>query len=204
MKKITLSLLAICGLVTLVVLATCASWFVDRGHVRAYDTRPVTGTVYHIVNRHSNKFLEVYNGVRQDDALVDQYHANGCTCQNWAFCLANSSMQPNAFYLYNVGTSGGETTYVLHVPYASIAPQMILEQYHQVRGDLSEEWQVIVAQDKGYVYLQNVNSHLIADDYLFSSNDMSAVIQWIFNGKGTDNQQWQLRPVPGASPFTCP
>ena len=74
---------------------------------------------------------------------------------------------------------------------------MILEQYHQVRGDLSEEWQVIVAQDKGYVYLQNVNSHLIADDYLFSSNDMSAVIQWIFNGKGTDNQQWQLRPVPG-------
>ena len=209
MNKKTLLLLAICGLVTLMVLVICVSWFVNRRvSVRAYDTQPVTGTVYTIVNRHSNEFLEVYNDVRQDSAFVDQRSANGCACQYWAFCSVDSSLQSNAFYLYNVGTSGEGTNYVLHVPYASTIPQMILEQYHQVSGDLSEEWQITIAQDNGqsngYVYLQNVNSHLVADDYLFSKDDMSAVIQWSFNVGGTDNQQWQLRPVPGASPFACP
>jgi hypothetical protein len=211
MEKRTLPLLVICGLVVLVALVTSASLLIGRVHARAYDTQPAAGTVYHIVNRNSNKLLEVYNGIQQDTALVDQHSATGCTCQNWAFCVANSSTQPNAFYLYNVGTSGGGTHYVLHVPYSATVLGVILEQYHQASGDPSEEWQVIAAQDNGqdngYVYLQNVNSHLVADDYLFSGYDMSAVEQWSYNGGqnvGYNNQQWQLQPVSGASPFTCP
>ncbi len=180
MKKGRMFFLPICGLALTLVLTSFVS-----SPARADATRFILPQVYHIVNRNSGKLLEVYNNVRQNGALVDQWETSGCQCQQWRFIIANPSSGPKwIYYIKNIGTGKN-----LDVNQFSAAQGVQLQVWN-FNGGTNQQWTINKTASRGYATIKNVGNQLVLGVSSERTDDGAPVVQW--GDTGVFDQQWTL------------
>ncbi|MEU3891867.1 RICIN domain-containing protein [Streptomyces sp. NPDC029041] len=140
--------------------------------------KPVTGTNYRVVNRHSGKSLAVADGSTGDGALVVQKTDGGAWTINSA---------PGGAYTLSYVSTGK----VLDVDGFKSTVGLQLQQW-SATGGTNQRWFLRPNSD-GYFTIVSHDSGLAADVYGWNSSDGAKVVQYTA-GDGA-NQQWQLVPA---------
>ncbi|MFD2656424.1 RICIN domain-containing protein [Gracilibacillus thailandensis] len=137
---------------------------------------------YQIVNRNSGKLLEVTNASTSDGANIQQWTANGCSCQNWSIVRKGDGY-------YNIlNQNSGKAIDVYDFSTANGAN---IVQWSNLNG-INQQWSIIQNTD-GYLRFINRNSGKTLEVEAKSSEDGGNVVQWSDN-KGA-NQQWNIEQV---------
>ena len=145
--------------------------------------RTLPDGTYVIVNKKSNKVLDVYNGGTGDGANVDQWGWSGGNNQKWTLThLGNGQYQA-------VGVASGK---LLEVAGASTANGANVQIWPSNNNNC-QKWTVIPAGNGNYKLL-NVNSGKAVDVSGGSTADGANVLQWPYGGG--DNQQWRISIAP--------
>jgi len=153
-------------------LALCT----DAGHT-------VPNGTYRILNRNSNKALEVYNGSTTSGATLDQWTYNGGTNQRWTF-----ADQGNGQYQI-LGVASGKA---VDVNGNSTADGALIDIWPW-SGANNQRWTLTPTGD-GYFTLTSVNSGKVIDVSGGSTADGASVIQ--YHSVGSNNQQWTFTIAP--------
>ncbi len=150
--------------------------FTDQG-------RTISNGTYRLLNRKSNKALDVQNGSTADGAAVVQWGWNGGNNQKWTF-----ADQGNGQYQI-LGVASGKA---LDVAGNSTANGAALDIWPWT-GANNQRWTLTPAGD-GFFRLTAVHSGKTADVNGGSTADGATVIQWPY-GNAT-NQQWSITLAP--------
>ncbi|MGD9211757.1 MAG: RICIN domain-containing protein [Desulfobacteraceae bacterium] len=143
------------------------------------DTDVETGVNYRIINRNSNKLLEVENADTSDGANVVQWTNNGHACQQWQF-----EDTGDGYYLIRNANSGK----LLEVSYADTSDSANVAQWSDTEH-ICQQWSLQSTGDGYYIFI-NRNSGSALDVLEWSSDDGANIIQW--PNHGGKNQQWKL------------
>jgi hypothetical protein len=145
--------------------------------------RTVLDGTYRVVNKKSNKVLDVYNNGTADGSNVDQWTWNSGNNQKWTITsLGNGQYQA-------VGVGSGK---LLEVAGASLANGANVDIFTSNNNNC-QKWTIIPAGD-GFFKFLNVNSGEAADVSGGSTADGGNVLQWPYSG--ADNQLWRLSLTP--------
>ena len=145
--------------------------------------RTLQDGTYRIVNKKSNKVLDVYSDGITDGSNVDQWGWNGGNNQKWAVTyLGNGQYQA-------MGVGSGK---LLEVANASTANGANVQIWSS-NGNNCQKWTITPAGDGNYKFL-NVNSGKAVDVSSGSTADGANVIQWPYSG--ADNQLWRISIAP--------
>ena len=145
--------------------------------------RTLQDGTYRIVNKKSNKVLDVYNSGTTDGSNVDQWGWSGGNNQTWTVTyLGNGQYQA-------MGVGSGK---LLEVAGASTANGANVQIFTS-NGNNCQKWTITPAGDGNYKFL-NVNSGKAADVSGGSTADGGNVIQWPYSG--ADNQLWRISITP--------
>ncbi len=145
--------------------------------------RTLQDGTYRIVNKKSNKVLDVYNNGITDGTNVDQWSWNGGNNQKWTVTsLGNGQYQA-------VGVGSGK---LLEVAGASTANAANVQIWSSNNGN-GQKWTITPAGDGNYKFL-NVNSGKAVDVNGGSTADGANVLQWPYSG--ADNQLWRISIAP--------
>ena len=138
---------------------------------------------YLLVNRRSNKVIDVSGGSTANGAPLVQWSYNGADSQKWDLASLGSGQ-----YSFT-GVASGD---VIDVSGGSTADRarLIIWPYS---GANNQRWTVTPAGD-GYYKLLAVHSGKAADVASGSTADGANIIQWPYNA--SENQQWSLNLVP--------
>lgn len=138
---------------------------------------------YRIVNRKSNKAMNVNGGGTSDGSTIVQWGYSGANNEKWDLVY-----QGNGQYRID-GVASGKS---LDVTSGSTANGAILDIFTW-SGANRHRWTVQPTAD-GYWKITNVNSGKVADVSGASTADGANIIQWPY-GDG-DNQQWSITVAP--------
>ncbi len=211
MKKGTILLLPICGLALTLVITSFVNF-----PAKASATSPLLGHIYNIVNKNSDKLLEVYNGDPSNGAPVDQWASSGCHCQNWQFEVADYSSNGTTndtsyiYYIVNEKTGG-----YLGVPQSSSAGTQVEDFILSSSSSSSPpsssssssygtnlEWTINETEYPGYATITNVSSGLVLGIDQGSLEDGAKVVQWQDNG--TSDHEWNFDCVENCDSSSSP
>ncbi len=145
-------------------------------------TLPDSTDSYYIVNRNSEKALNVRGGSASDSAVIEQYSNGGWDSQKWKFISAGSG-----YYRIENVRSGK----VLDISGKSTADGAACIQY-TYNGGYNQMWQLVESSD-GYFKIKNRNSGKILDINAMSVADGAECIQYTDNGGW--NQMWSFVPA---------
>lgn len=138
---------------------------------------------YRVLNRNSNKAMDVQNGSTVDGTPVIQWTYSGSNNQQWTFTNQGSGQ-------YQIlGVASGKA---LEVYQGSSNNGAILDIWPPNTGN-NQKWTITPTGD-GYFKLTAVNSGKVADVNGGSTADGAGLIQWPY-GAGL-NQQWTITLVP--------
>lgn len=149
----------------------------ETGEVAVANASFVTGNVYEILNRNSNKSLIISDSSTLD--IVSQWDYSGSLNQQWKL----NSLHKADFSILNVSSgksldiSGG----------SSVAGAGIIQSNYS--GTTSQQWQ-ITDIGFGYYKIINKNTGQALDVNGSSVSNGAGIIQWYWTS-GT-NQQWQI------------
>jgi hypothetical protein len=139
----------------------------------------ISGATYKLINRNSEKALDVSNASTVNGGDVIQWTYNDVNNQKWQITDLG-----NGYYkLINVNS-----TKALDVSTSSTADGGDVIQW-SYNGGNNQKWQIIDLGN-GYYKLMNVNSGKALDIYNESTTNGGNVVQWSDNGGY--NQQWQI------------
>jgi hypothetical protein len=131
---------------------------------------------YQLVNRKSNKVMDVYNLGTADGTPIDQWTYNGGSNQKWDIAWqGNGQYRATDVNSGKVIDNGGTSTRGV---------QLSINTWN---GGTSQLWKVVPDSD-GFFHITSVNSGLAADVSGASTADGAKVIQWTYSG--ADNQLW--------------
>lgn len=150
----------------------------------------VSGAVYKLINRNSQKALGVSADATNDGAEVIQWTDNGKTSQQWKI-----SDTGEGYILLNVNANKA-----LDVDNSSTKDGGDVLLWRD-NGQTNQRWYLQSVGD-GYYTLENVNSGKLLDVEKESRDDGGNVIQWGANGGA--NQQWKLVRVDQTAPSPSP
>jgi regulation of enolase protein 1 (concanavalin A-like superfamily) len=145
--------------------------------------RTLPNGTYRILNRKSNKALEVKNGATANGSITDQWPYTGGSNQKWTLAY-----QSNGDYQLT-GVGSGKA---LEVAGSSTADGAAVDIYTW-SGANNQKWTITPTGD-GYFRLKPEHSGKAADVNGGSTADGASVIQWSWNGG--DNQQWSVTLAP--------
>ncbi|WP_307867775.1 family 43 glycosylhydrolase [Umezawaea beigongshangensis] len=148
-----------------------------------------TSASYVLVNRNSDKALDVYDLATGDGARISQYTRNDGAWQQWQFVDSGGG-----YYRLRSRHSGK----VLDVSGASTANGAALVQWTD-RNAGNQQFRLADSAD-GFVRLINRTSGKAVDVLDFSTADGADLVQW--TDLGGTNQQWQLVKLGGSAPGT--
>lgn len=139
-----------------------------------------TGTYYKVINKNSNKSLDVNGGSTSDGGNIIQWDYWGGNNQQWSLSASSNS---GYFSITNHNSNK-----VLDVnEQATNAGAGIVQWSYS--GGASQQWQV-VDQGFGYYKIINRNSGLALDVNGQSKANGGNIIQWYYNSG--NNQVWQI------------
>ncbi|GLY19643.1 hypothetical protein Kisp01_66570 [Kineosporia sp. NBRC 101677] len=141
------------------------------------------GTAYVLINRNSNKALDVFNLATTDGAAINQFSRNDGAWQQWKFLDSGGG-----WYRVQSVHSGK----VLDLPTTADGIQLV---QNADRNDARQQFSLADSAD-GHVRLINRNSGKALDVWEHSTADGAKVSQ--FQDLGGANQQWLLVPTPPA------
>nr|WP_269810753.1 family 43 glycosylhydrolase [Kineosporia rhizophila] len=141
------------------------------------------GTAYVLINRNSNKALDVFNLATTDGAAINQFSRNDGAWQQWKFLDSGGG-----WYRVQSVHSGK----VLDLPTTADGIQLV---QNADRNDARQQFRLADSAD-GHVRLINRNSGKALDVWEHSTADGAKVSQ--FQDLGGANQQWLLVPTPPA------
>ena len=150
---------------------------------------PNLAGVYTLQNRNSGQNLDVAGASQADRARVQQYPANGCTCQQFRF-----EHLGNGLYKIVAQHSGK----VLDVNYVSLDNGAAIVQWPYAGG--ANEQFYAIATGGGFYKLVAKHSGKVIEVAGSSTANLAIVQQWTDNGSNT--QQWKLNPVNTAPAFS--
>lgn len=133
-----------------------------------------------LVNRNSNKLLEIPNASLNDNAVASQYDWTNYNCQLW-----NISKKDTSFIQLQNVNSGK----LLEIKEASKADGALAVQYTK-SGNYCQDWKLIKTS-QGYYKLQNRNSNKYLEVQNNLTNNGARIGQW-----GSTNyacQEWKLK-----------
>jgi len=131
---------------------------------------------YQIVNRKSNKVMEVSGLGTADGTGIDQWTYNGGSNQKWDIAWqGNGQYRATDVHSGKVLDNGGTS---------NTGVQLAIQTWS---GGTSQLWKIVSDSD-GDFHLTSVNSNLAADVSGGSTADGAHVIQWTYSG--SDNQLW--------------
>jgi O-glycosyl hydrolase len=133
---------------------------------------------YKLLNRNSDKVLDVVSSSTADGGSVDQWTDNGGANQQWSLVAISGG------YYKLVNRNSGK---VLEVSAFSTANGGTIDQWTD-NGGTNQQWSLVAVGS--YYKLVNRNSGKVLEVSAFSTADGGTVDQWTDNG-GT-NQQWSL------------
>ncbi|MBW8865585.1 MAG: RICIN domain-containing protein, partial [Verrucomicrobia bacterium] len=143
----------------------------------------VQNGIYRVVNRRSNKVLDVANNGTADGSNVDQWTWNSGNNQKWTVTsLGNGQYQA-------MGVGSGK---LIEVAGASLANGANVDIFTSNNNNC-QKWTITPAGD-GFFKFLNVNSGKAVDVSGGSTADGANVIQWPYSA--ADNQLWQLSLTP--------
>ncbi len=145
------------------------------------DDGIISGNTYKLVNRNSQKVLDVNNASTNNGASVFQWSDNGSDNQKWQIIATGSS-----YKLMNVRSGKA-----LDVEEGSTENGADVIQWSDNGGN-NQRW-YLVPLNNGYYHLVNVNSGKLLDVDHGYNTDGANVLQWSDNGGA--NQEWQIIPV---------
>ncbi len=138
---------------------------------------------YRLVNRKSNKVIDLVNGGTADGTDAIQWGWNNGTDQKWDLVhLGNGQYKLT-------GVASGK---LLEVSGASTSNGAVVQIWPSNNNNC-QKWTVTPAGD-GFFKLLNVNSGKAIDVSSGSTADGAAIIQWPYGGG--DNQQWRMSSAP--------
>ncbi|GAB3260652.1 family 43 glycosylhydrolase [Kineosporia babensis] len=141
------------------------------------------GTAYVLINRNSNKALDVYNLATTDGAAINQFSRNDGAWQQWKFLDSGGG-----WYRVQSVHSGK----VLDLPSTADGIQLV---QNADRNDSRQQFRLADSAG-GHVRLINRNSSKAVDVWEHSTADGAKVSQ--FQDLDGANQQWLLVPTPPA------
>lgn len=145
------------------------------------DDGIVSGQTYKLVNRNSQKVLDVYEAGTNNGDTVIQWSDNEGNNQQWQIIATG-----NAYQLINIRSGKA-----LDVEEGSTDNGADVIQWSDNGGN-NQRW-YLVPLNNGYYHIVNVNSGKLLDVDHGYMTDGANVLQWSDNG-GT-NQEWQIVPV---------
>ncbi|MDG9674737.1 RICIN domain-containing protein [Micromonospora sp. DH14] len=177
--------------------AAAAAAMLAGGVVVAVGSTPAaaatvdTSSWYVLLNRNSNKALDLYNFATNDGARITQWTRNNGNQQQWQFVDSGGG-----YYRLKSRHSGK----VLDVANWSTADGAAVNQWTD-QNAANQQFR-LVDSDAGYVRLVNRNSNKAVEVQNASTADGANVVQYAdWNGA---NQQWQLVRVDGGTTPTTP
>jgi hypothetical protein len=131
---------------------------------------------YQLVNRKSNKVMEVSNLGTTNGTPIDQWTYNGGSNQKWDIAWqGNGQYNATDVHSSKVMDNGGTS---------NTGVQLAIQTWN---GGTSQLWKIVPDAD-GFFHITSVNSGLAADVSGGSTADGAHVIQWTYSG--ADNQLW--------------
>ena len=137
----------------------------------------VSGGVYKIVNRNSNKALDVYQQSTADGAVIHQWDYLNANSQQWKLTGAGNGY----FTLTNINSNKN-----LDVYQQGTADDTQIHQWTASNVN-SQKW-TLVSVGSGYYKIVNLNSGKVLDVYGASTANGGLVKQFTYTGG--NNQQW--------------
>ncbi|BCU78037.1 RICIN domain-containing protein [Luteolibacter sp. LG18] len=145
--------------------------------------RTVPDGLCRLLNRRSNKALEVQSGSTANGAPLDQWSFNGGDNQKWTLTdTGNGQYQL-------IGLASGKAIDVSGGSTANGAGLLIWP----YSGANNQKWTITPTGD-GFFKLTAVHSGKVADVNAGSTADGASIIQWPYGGG--DNQQWSVTTSP--------
>jgi DNA-binding winged helix-turn-helix (wHTH) protein len=141
---------------------------------------PIANGVYKVINKSSEKALDVTGASLADGALVIQWPFKGAANQEWKFTSLGSS-------LYQITSMNGGKA--LEGPASSTTNSTLVYQ-RAVNGGANQIWQVVPNGDGSFTLL-NKSSQLALEVAGSSDAKGAMVIQWAPNGG--NNQKWFIQ-----------
>ncbi|HEY5583688.1 MAG TPA: RICIN domain-containing protein [Ruminiclostridium sp.] len=135
--------------------------------------------MYEIVNKNSNKALNVVGDSTADGSNIEQRTYSSGNSQKWQFIYTS-----NGYYKIKNVNSGK----LMDIYHASMDQGTNNIQWSDNGGD-NQLWEIIDA-GAGYCKIKNKHSGLLLDITGTSTQDGALAIQWTDNGQ--DNQLWSL------------
>ncbi|MFG1914941.1 non-reducing end alpha-L-arabinofuranosidase family hydrolase [Micromonospora sp. NPDC048898] len=179
-----------------IIAAGAAAMLVGGAAVAVVSSPAAAATVdtsawYVLINRNSNKALDVYNLATNDGARITQWTRNNGNQQQWQFVDSGGG-----YYRVKSRLSGK----VLDVSGRSTANGGPIVQWSDNNGT-NQQFR-LADSDSGYVRLINRNSNKVMEVQGASTADGGNIVQYD-DWNGT-NQQWQFVRVGGGDPTTPP
>lgn len=143
-----------------------------------------TSAYYKIVNKNSEKVMDVKGAYLDDSTSAIQYADNGGANQQWQFVDMGRG-------IYKIKNHNSGKMLEIQGESTSDGAQAI--QYHDTewRG-VNQEWKLIDAGG-GYYSIVNINSDKVLDVKGESTSNSASIIQ--YTGRGSSNQLWKLVKV---------
>jgi len=156
----------------------------SKYNVSCSVTQKAIGDIVWIVNRATDKRLQIHKGSVADGVLVQQYKSDRSMFQAW---IASPTADG---YMQFVNTQTGK---LMDVPGGATANGIPIQQYHENGGGANQQWRLIPT-DSGFVKIQSRATGKLLDINGSSMADGLTLQQWDDNGGGA-NQQWLMIPV---------
>lgn len=138
--------------------------------------RTILDGTYQLVNRHSNKVLDVYNGGITNNTPIVQWSYNGGNNQKWAIAWQGNGQYKVTGVGSGLVLDNGGTT--------NSAVQLAIQTWN---GGTSQLWKVVPDSD-GSFHFTSVNSGQVSDVSGAGTGNGVPVIQWPYSG--AVNQLW--------------
>ena len=141
---------------------------------------PIANGTYKIINRNSQKALDVFNNQTVNGSKVDQWGYNGGNNQRWTVTQLGGGQYKI------VGVQSGRA---LDVVSQSVADGALIDIWDYNSGE-NQKW-ILLPTSSGYYKVISAHSVKLLDVNGGSGADGASVIQWHDNGG--NNQQWSFQ-----------